>query len=40
MSNEIDEAQAKLDKKEKARKEKNRKKIVKISNEDDQLLDE
>ena len=40
MSNEIDEAQAKLDKKEKARKEKNRKKIVKISNEEDQLLDE
>ena len=40
MSNEIDEAQAKLDRKEKARKEKNRKKFVKISNEEDQLLDE
>ena len=40
MSNEIDEAQAKLDKKEKARKEKNRKKMVKISNEQDHLLDE
>ena len=40
MSNEIDQAQDRLDKKEKARKDKLKKKIVKISNEEDQLLDE
>jgi hypothetical protein len=40
MNSDIDKAQEKLDKKEKARKEKFAKKVVKISNEDDQLLDE
>ena len=40
MNSELDKAQEKLDKKEKARKEKFAKKVVKISNEDDQLLDE